>query len=381
MMLNQRIFKFILPTLILLINLNAFAQLEREWRYTYADFTTNEESNLYFRFEGHNFFKNNEYFGDLIEGYTLMGYSVQPSLQYYVSPKLRIKAGVHLLKYNGISDFTEVIPVYSAHLKLAKNFDMIMGSLKGDVQHKLIEPIFNPENQYTRPVESGLQFILENNRFYGDVWIDWDQFIFSGDTIPEQFTFGISSAYTLVKSKNGFKVDIPFQFVARHIGGQISNYSEELQTQVNIVSGLNVEKELGDGFIHKIALSAYCVLYKDLTESAGYDFTSGNAIYPVVNVDYKYGEFMLGYWSADNFMSPQGSSLFHSVSSRDEAYYIKDRQLLNAKISYVKNIAKQVKFSAMFESYYDIDAGAFEYSYGLNLVVTPNFFIKNIPFK
>ncbi len=380
MRLKRSVLKLFLFTLFLLTCFCSFAQFNRDWSYTYAEFKDDAKENLYFRFEGNSFMKNNEYYNKFIQGYTLIGYSVQPSLMYYVNSKLRLKAGVHLLKYDGVSEFTEVLPVYSAHVVLSDHLDMIIGSLKGDVQHKLIEPIFDPENQYTRPVESGLQFLFKNENFRADIWVDWDQFISDGDTIPEKFTSGLSSEYFLTKSDADIKVTIPFQFLIRHVGGQISDYSEESTTEANVVTGVKLEKKWEDGFIRSAGFSNYIAFYKDLPGSAGYDFTSGKALYPVMNFTYKYGEFMTGYWYAKNFIAPQGSSLFQSVSNRDESYYQEKRNLLNTKFSYVKNIGKQARFTAMFESYYDLDSNSLDYVYGVYLMFTPNFFIKNIPF-
>jgi hypothetical protein len=380
MELKRSVVKLLLTTLFLLSGICSFAQFNRDWSYSYADLKDDAKENLYFRFEGNSFMKNNEYYSEFIQGYTLIGYSVQPSLMYYVNSKLRLKAGVHLLKYDGVSEFTEVMPVYSAHVVLSEHLDMIIGSLKGDVQHKLIDPIFDPENQYTRPVESGLQFLFSNKNLRADIWVDWDQFIFDGDTIPEKFTSGLSSEFILNKPQAAIDVSIPLQMIVRHVGGQISNYSQESTTEVNVVTGVKLERKLDDGFIRSAAFSSYIAFYKDLSGSAGYEFTSGTAFYPVMNLTYKYGEFMTGYWYAKNFIAPQGSSIFQSVSSRDDNYYQKKRHLLNTKFSYVKNIGKQAKFTAMIESYYDLDSYSLDYVYGVYLMFTPNFFIKNISF-
>ena len=147
-----------------------------------------------------------------------------------------------------------------------------------------------------------------------------------------------------------------------------------------MVTGVKLEQNTGTGFIQKVGLSAYIATYKDLANESGWHFHSGSAIYPTANITYKYGEFMLGYWKAKNFIAPKGSNLFQSVSDRKVGFYKKNRQMLTSKLSFSKTFMKQIKFSAMLETYYDLDASQLEYSYGLNLVFTPNFFISKINF-
>ena len=65
---------------------------------------------------------------------------------------LRLKAGIHVVQFSGVDGVYKALPVLSAHAKLSKQWQLIMGSLKGDVHHHLIEPVFNTESQYTRPL-------------------------------------------------------------------------------------------------------------------------------------------------------------------------------------------------------------------------------------
>lgn len=364
----------------LLMSSLSIAQIDQTWRYYYPEFKEDAGNNLYFRLENNNFVKNNEYFGNYIEGYTLMGYTIQPSFVYYAGSRLRLKAGVHVVQFSGMNEFTEVLPTFSIHTQLSNNLALVMGGLKGDVHHKLIEPLFDPENQYTRPIENGFQFLYNSNKFWFDAWIDWEQFIFIGDTKPEKFTAGISSEFELTKPESDFKITIPGQLIATHLGGQISNYSERMQSLANLATGVKLNYKFGDGFIRNIGVATYFATYHDLTGQSGWDFTGGDAIYPVAEVNYKYGSFMTGFWSAHNFLAPKGSAIFQSTSNYQQGYYTQDRNLITTKLSFTKTFMKQIKFSAMVETYYDAPASQFDYSYGLNLVFTPNFFISKIKF-
>ena len=73
-----------------------------------------DSNNFYFNFQNQNFFWNNEYFGSIAAGYTLIGYHVTPTIEYHFSNNFKVEAGVHMLKYSGVDDFSTIIPSYSA---------------------------------------------------------------------------------------------------------------------------------------------------------------------------------------------------------------------------------------------------------------------------
>ncbi len=377
---TEWMFRWILVLFFIISIVNAEGQLNQTWRYNYPEFGAGESNNLYFRIENNNFVKNNEYFGAFTEGYTLMGYAIQPSLMYYAGSKLRIKAGLHILHYSGMEEFTEIIPTFSAHAKLSEKLDLIMGGLRGDVHHKLLEPLFNPENQYSRPIENGFQFLYNSEHFWLDGWVDWEQFIVVGDTKPEKFTAGISSEYKFLTNHPDWDISIPAQLIATHLGGQISNFEEPMQSLTNLATGVKFSKSIGYGFIQRIGIASYGAWYQDLTEKSGLPFSNGHAIYPVAEIGYKYGQFMLGYWNAHNFVAPKGSHIFQSVSDYKTDFYQKQRELFNAKLTFSKDFLQKIRFSVMVETYYDLPNAQFDYAYGFNLVFNPNFFLKKVHF-
>ncbi|SMO35978.1 hypothetical protein SAMN06265379_101252 [Saccharicrinis carchari] len=380
---SARIFykSLILTASLMFIYISAWAQINESYKYAYADFDTNATGKLYFRLEINNFVKNNEYFGEYTEGRTLPGYAVQPSLMYYAGKNVRIKIGAHFLKYNGNKDFSELFPVVSAHIKLADSWDMILGNIRGNVQHRLIEPMYNPELLYLKPDESGVQFYHSSPKVWLDAWVDWEQFIFKGDSIPEMFTSGLSLDYKLTNKNAALDLSIPLQLTAFHLGGQISDYKTESYSLFNAVAGLKVSRNLGSGFLKKIALQTYFLSFSELTESLGLPFTKGRAIYPTGLLSYKHGEIMLGYWRSENYFAPKGSPLFWSISDHKKEFYNKNRSLVTTKFTFNKTILKQVKLMAQAATYYDMEHEQLEYSLGLSLTFTPNFFIAKLGFE
>ena len=362
---------------VFIIQHATFAQLDQVGRRYYPEFDTTANSDLLFRLENNNFLKNNEYFGNYIEGYTLIGFSLQPSLIYYAGERFRLKVGVHLTQFFGASEFTDVIPVVSAHLKATKRLDVIMGALSGDVNHNLIEPMFNPEYQYLRPVETGVQFLYNSTRFTMDAWIDWEQFITWGDTIPEQFTAGFSSNTNVTNSGSRWEVSIPVQLLAFHQSGQISDYDDISYSLVNTLVGVKLGADIGGGFVNKFWFNASHLGYKELSGPYGLGFESGYAIYPVGGFDYKYGQFMMGYWYADNYFALKGNPIFQSVSNYKEGFYSRHRNVGTIKLDFTRTYFKELSFTANFAAYYDFQASQFDYSYGVSIIYTPNFKIAN----
>ncbi len=349
------------------------AQIDMAGRSYYPEFDTTANNNLLFRLENNNFLKNNEYFSNYIEGYTLIGFSLQPSLMYYAGKRFRLKAGVHLTQFFGESDFTDVLPVISAHLKATERLDIILGALSGDVNHNLIEPMFNPEYQYLRPVETGVQFLYNSYRFTMDTWIDWEQFITWGDTIPERFTAGFSSNTNITNQESKLQVSIPVQLLAFHQSGQISDYDDLSYSLVNTLLGVKLSGEVGKGLIQRIWFDASYLGYKELSGSYGLSFESGYAIYPVAGVNYKYGQLMMGYWYADNYFALKGNPIFQSVSNYKEDYYNRYRNMGTIKLNFTRTYMKGLTLNAGFAAYYDFLASQFDYSYGLSIIYTPNF--------
>src|SRR5919112_1544823 len=54
------------------------------------------------------FTRNNEYFNDIADGYTLFGYHLNPKLVYFPAPFVRLEGGVFLWQDFGNNRFTQI---------------------------------------------------------------------------------------------------------------------------------------------------------------------------------------------------------------------------------------------------------------------------------
>lgn len=355
----------------------ATGQTYLDYRQTQGAFDSMHIQQLRFRLEGSTFFKNNEYFGDLIEGYTLIGYSARPTLSYTATPQIRFTAGLQLQQYGGTSRFDGVLPVFTVHARLSPAVELLMGNIRGNVHHQLSEVLMDPEKAYTRPEETGLQFLFNLKRWTGDLWLDWEQFIKINDTIPEKFTAGLSSTLRIASATH-WRIDAPIQMVATHRGGQISNYSMPLESLVNFGTGISFTNQPNTKLLKKYQLQAMLFAYKDLTNKKERPFSNGYAIYPNATFDHNRASLTIGYWYAKNFYAPKGNPLFQSISTYQPDYYSANRQLLNFKLFYHKWLHPSIRLQAGVEGYYDLKLSELEYVYGVQLVFHPDFKITNI---
>ena len=354
----------------------SFSQSDLSYRNDYFEFDSVKQNTLLIHLKNNNFFKNNEYFSPIIEGYTLLGYHFAPTLVYYADSRFRLEGGVDVLQYHGLKNETEFSPILSAYLRLFQRFDIVMGTLRGNVKHNMIEPMYDPEFQFTRPNESGFQFLYFGNRFSADAWLDWEQFIRYGDSIPEILTAGISAEMTFVDSES-WKLKMPLQFIAKHTGGQISHRSIPVQTHVNLAAGLDLSKKMS-GFVENIGGFGYYLIYREATSSNFIGINSGQACYAGININVKNGFLMMGYWNAENFYAPKGSPVFQSVSYPENDEIIKCRNLLTGKIGFHRSFNSKLKFSLVAETYYDTKDNRLDYAYSMNIVFTPDFIVKKL---
>ena len=379
-MIKQPIRPFILFLLFLCVPLFSGAQINNESRYYYPEFEEGRKHQLLLHLANINFVKNNEYKNKFAWGHTLIGYGIQPSLMYYAGDRLRLRAGLFLQQYSGLNYYSEVRPVLSAHLRVSPSFDLIMGTLKGHVHHDVIEPLFDTERQYTRPVENGIQFLIDRPWLDMDVWVDWEQFVQEGDDFPEWFTAGMSTSLQPNDTTGRlWQLKIPLYMMAVHRGGEVSNYPERVQTSMNLAAGIVLNRKL-EGTLNEAGVFAYAMNYSNLNDAGQLGVNSGYALYGGITANTRRTNLMAGYFYGHDFVALRGGGIFQSVSPIRDNVYIPTRQLLTMKIGYNRVFLKKIKFSFLFEGYYDIPDARFDFAPGIQLVFSPSFFLTEAEF-
>ncbi len=338
----------------------------------------NNSSKLFLQFNNTNFIKNDEYFGNLIKGYTYIGFFAQPALVFYPHHNIKVTAGAHILKYSGLNTFSDILPIFSIQFSPAKGYNFIMGTLYGNLNHKIIEPLFDFERYFTNNVENGAQILLNNRWLQTDIWVDWEHFIFRTGNDQEHIIGGANIDIILTKPSAVSQFSIPFQAIVAHKGGQYHLPFQHLQTIINTAIGIKYERRFTNKFINSIGIHNYFITYKDASSYYRFPYIKGHAFNSNVFVKTKYLQLWLGYWQGNHFISSLGNPLFMSVSSEKPDFVLPKSELITGKFSINKKIYNDVMLEARFESYYDTQQSRFEYAYSLYIVFNKHFFLTKI---
>jgi len=322
---------------------------------------------LYLKLNNINFVRNNEYSNPVIEGYTLIGYFLQPELIYKPAGKVSVSFGANLLSYSGTDRFSKVKPVFSTTLSISDSTFFRMGTLTGPDKHRLQDPHFNKERLYTDYAEDGLQFVSSGKRYFSDTWLSWENFIFRGDKKREILTAGESFRYSLPPVVRRIMIELPFQLLIKHYGGQISDYDEEVETYLNLALGIRAGIVAGKS--SDVLTGIECMYFSgnSLTKNAPWDINKGNAGWYKLFGSYKNASLEAGYWHSDNYYAPDGNFIFGSVSDHIENLVIPERSLITGSFNLNIPIQDKLEFTFAFDGYYDTDLRRFDNAMTLHL--------------
>jgi hypothetical protein len=383
----------------------AFAQLNNA-AFTFADtIRATHQNHLNLSVHAFPFFKNNEYFNDIVPGYTLFGYQLNPELTYQPSAHVKLRAGVFAWKDFGNRTYTRIEPTFS--LKYQKDsFALIFGTLEGALNHQLIEPLFDFERIINNRQENGFQFLYQKKKIWADLWVDWLRMIYQDSPFQEEISVGFSGAYTWIR-KDNFALETPLQIQVFHRGGQIGQYANNLTNWLNGAIGISSRHTLSSvNTIRKIRIDAYAAWYQDFSARKVNIYAYGSGLYLNMALESKWLEVMASYWQANRFRSWQGGNLYQSVAvfppriniappdpdpkpvqpsprTRPIAadtlpYRETDRELLIIRLMRDFKIMNGLVFTLRIEPVYNLPMGTFEFSHGFNISYRQNFLLKKV---
>ena len=161
------------------------------------------------------FFKDNEFEGEQAKGYSLPGFWVQPKLTYQPLSNVRLEAGFHALIFDGANKYpcyayhdigrwkgnqyqsgAHLLPFFRAQAQL-NHVTFVLGDIYGGANHRVMEPLMNPEVNLTQDPEMGFQLLVDLPRYQLDAWVNWQSYIFEEDTHQEAFTVGVHQCFSL----------------------------------------------------------------------------------------------------------------------------------------------------------------------------------------
>ena len=368
----------------LIINTGLLFSQDNSIFFTYTEIRDTNENKLYFGIETTSFLKNNEYF-DTLQGWTGIGFMLQPKVVYQPSATTMVEAGYFLEKFSGRNNFYKPLPLFRVRQKLTNSLELVFGQLYGSLEHGLGEPVYRFDRYYSDNVEYGIQFLLRNKYFTGDLWINWEKFIFYNDPFKEEFVLANVSKFKY-ELNNKMKFSFPFHYTWTHAGGQIDRHDENRGSMMslnNIMTGLKMTYKARSKYINSIDLS-----YSYYHYSAGANppegqknhqlFDKGYGHYIKTNIDFGSVKLMLGYWKAHNFIARRGEYIFQSIFEYFPDDYISNKTLYTLKFIYDKKIKDNITFSIRSDIYYRPDKNNTIFSYAFYFVYNDRFLLKNV---
>ena len=314
-----------------------------------------------------NFVKNNEYFGSFTEGITYIGSVLQPEITYAFSGKTSLTFGWYARYFYGLEKVNKSLPVIRFNYNFMKGGKVLFGQLSGQLNHRLIEPIYSSDNYFEKNPENGLQLLIDKYGARVDIWMDWEHFLMPGDSMQEQITGGANLGYDYT-GINHFVLSARLQALMHHHGGQVVISDAPLQTRANIAPGISVEYVTESKLLTGATVSSWLVKALDLSPNPTLPYTRGQGIYTIASIENKWVMLMAAWWHGNRYFSPMGDYLFQSVSEVYPDYTQDGRNLLNLKFLLNHEIAPGVKAGLRFESYHDLDNHRMDFCYGLNIL-------------
>ena len=234
--------KCFLFCLLLLGPFHTFAQLDQiSLEEHFPDTSRSFQERISLKLASHSFFRNNEFFQEMAQGYTLFGTMLQTELQYEAHPNLSLTGGLFLKKDFGNAGIQEVVPRFSIKYQNG-NYAFLFGNIEAQVGHRLIEPLLDYERFITHHNEMGLQFKKWSSRLWSDTWISWDRMQYQGSDYQERFTAGHSSSAKLFANRRQ-SLRLLWQGMVTHRGGQLDIDTTPLQTLLNAAAGLKYQHQ------------------------------------------------------------------------------------------------------------------------------------------
>lgn len=371
---------------------------------------SSEIKKLYLEVDVLSFFKNNEFTGEKVKGYTLPGFCMSPHLSLAFSKNVRMEVGANILRYwgseiypcysyLGIAEWeseryqkgVHILPIMRAQFSITDSFHIVFGTLYNRNSHLLCTPLYNNELNYTSDRESGIQILYDNRFHSSDLWVNWQSFIFENDIHQEMFVFGYSSRTNIIKTDYGLEIGIPLQFVAQHRGGEV-NIAEthSIQTYSNYAAGLFGKYSFGGKYFKDITFACY---YIGFTQNVGtlYPFNNGWAIYPELSIRIHDFQLDMGYFVGKDFISLLGSPHFGNISAKTPDMIFDKMDMFMVEIEYCYHKSKYFSFGieGSFIHYFPYTSFRPEYgtmerkransfSFGLFLDINPRIRIANL---
>lgn len=374
----MRTFRYSIITVLMALGFSSLGQNFYESYIPQFRYDTIKQGSLSINLHNNNFIKNNEYFGPYTQGITYIGSVLQPEVSWDLSDKLSLSGGWYFRMYYGQENFNESLPVIRVRYNVTQNTQVVFGQLDGQLQHGFVEPVYNTDNYFIKNPEYGLQVMVKREKLYADVYVDWEKFLMPGEENQEIITGGFVSSWSFNPAKENKGISVHMQGIINHLGGQEDNSNQPLQSRANVACGIKYAIPAALSLLDRITLASFYIQALELSQTNTLPFESGYALHNTVTFENKWSKISTGWFHGEYYFAPLGDYLFQSVSQFNDWYVGEKRDLITSKLLLGHDIMKGVNFGFRFESYFDLQRRAHDFSYGLNLSINAQAFEKDL---
>lgn len=317
------------------------------------------------------FFRDNEFSTSVMDGYTLPGFKLQPKVSYMPSPWVKAELGVSLTRFWGTDKYPNmayrdiaawtggertkgfhIVPLLRVQMATDFGLQVILGSIYGGANHRLLMPLYEPELNLTADPETGVQVLYKNSWLDADMWVNWESFIYRNDVHQEEFVFGLSSRIKYNDEKSKVHFYTPLQLLAQHRGGEIDTItSKSVQTLMNGAIGVGATWDINHRNLRRLSVEADFLGYY---QQAGelWPFNSGTAFYVHGNLDIRNSRVKAGYFYGDKFISMFGYPLFGCVSTKNPGMTYEKPSTVYLGFDYAREFAPGFSLGVTADLYY-----------------------------
>lgn len=292
------------------------------------------------------FFKDNEFDGNVVKGYSLPGFRLQPRLAYAPIPQISLELGAHATIYEGANKYpsyvyhdiatwkgsqyqhgAHALPFFRAaahlHRQGGSRITIAVGDIYGGATHSILLPLYNPELLLTDDPEAGAQVIVDRKRWHSDMWVNWQSYIFEESTHQEAFTVGWTQRISLfdtslrpiASSRVQHRLSVPVQLLIQHRGGEQDATDLGVQTIANAAAGLSWDAAFARRRVITAAHAEACALFALQQSGSLWPFDFGSAIWGNASLTLRHDLTLgIGAFHAADFCSLYGSPFFGTLS-------------------------------------------------------------------
>ena len=372
-----------------------FAQ-ELAYRMAASDPTIDSAAtgSLSLAFDNISFFKDNEYEGEQAKGYSLPGLWLQSKAVYQPLASVRLEAGFHALIFSGANKYpcyayhdiglwkgnqyqsgAHLLPFFRAQAQL-KNLTFVLGDIYGGANHRVMEPLMNPEVNLTQDPEMGFQMLLNLPRYQMDAWLNWQSYIFEEDTHQEAFTVGVHQRLSLNAPQSTVHFYIPMDILIQHRGGEQDITDMGVQTITNGGVGVGVKWNTGSRVLSSLTAEAAAL---GCWQQAGelWPFNTGAAASASLSAEFAHDLRLFGgLFYAKDFVSLYGAPFYSTLSQKHEGGRFSRLLTPHVGLEWSHTFAKEYILGTKVDAY-PLYAGQLKKADGTTL---PSTFANNFSF-